>query len=101
ALGSPLEKIQVLGGSTRSAPYAGISAGSTSLRSAGRAVLAAARDAREQLFKIASTALEASPEDLELAGESIRVKGSPDKSVTVQALTMLTTEYGTPYPTIL
>lgn len=93
-LGFSIDKVQVHSGSTGSAPYAGVSAGSTSLRSAGRAVQAAARDAREQLLKLAATVLEASPADLEVDGDAILVKGSPDKRVEVKALTTLTTEFG-------
>ncbi|MCX6022126.1 MAG: xanthine dehydrogenase family protein molybdopterin-binding subunit [Chloroflexi bacterium] len=99
-LGFPLEKVQVFSGSTRSAPYAGVSAGSTSLRSAGRAVQLAARDARDQLLKLAAFTLEASAEDLEIVDGAVRVKGSPEKQVGIPVLTMLTTEFGTPYPTI-
>lgn len=100
-LGISLDQVQVFGGSTRSAPYAGTSAGSTSLRSSGRAVQQAAQDARDQLMVLAANALECSKDDLELSSGEIVVKGSPDKRIGIQALTAQTAGFGTPFPTIV
>src|SRR3990172_1369019 len=43
----------------------------------------AAIDARNQLFRLAASQLEASPDDLEIKDKQIRVKGTPAKSVTL------------------
>ncbi len=100
-LGISPDRIKVHGGSTDSAPYAGSSAGSTSLRSTGRAVQMAALEAKEQLFKLAARTLEASEADLEMVDGQVRVVGSPDKSVSLQALTSMTAGQGTPHPSIV
>ena len=62
------------------------SCGSQTTFNSGRAVIAAAVDLREQLLDAAAEQLEASRDDLELAGGSVLVKGSPDKSVTIADL---------------
>ncbi len=100
-LGIPIGLIQVFGGSTRSAPYAGTSGGSTSLRSTGRAVQQAARDAREQILTMAATILECAPSDLEIADGEVRVVGSPKNSVSIQTITAQTSGQGTPQPSII
>jgi CO/xanthine dehydrogenase Mo-binding subunit len=71
---------------TAAAPWDMGSCGSQTTFNSGRAVIAAAVDVREQLLDAASEQLEAAREDLELTGGSVRVKGSPDKSVTIAAL---------------
>ncbi|MSQ15652.1 MAG: xanthine dehydrogenase family protein molybdopterin-binding subunit [Dehalococcoidia bacterium] len=100
-LGLTIEQVQVFGGSTRSAPYAGTSAGSTSLRSSGRAVQQAAQDAKEQLMLMAANVLECNKEDLVAESGIISVIGSPDKTISIQALTMQTAGFGTVFPTIV
>ena len=60
--------------------------GSKTLRSVGPAVVAAARDAREQLFRVAATHLEADAADLEIADGAVRVKGVPDSAVAIGEL---------------
>ena len=60
------------------------SAGSQTTFNVGRAVIGAARSVRERLLALAAERLEAAPEDLEFAGDGeIRVKGAPDRHVTV------------------
>jgi CO/xanthine dehydrogenase Mo-binding subunit len=93
-LGLPLDRINVVTGDTKTAPFAGMSAGSKTLFTVGRAVKAAAEDARKQLFAIAAERLEASPDDLESANSEIRVKGSPDKSIPFRRLGGITTGFG-------
>lgn len=100
-LGVPLEMVNVVTGDTRTAPFAGMSAGSKTLFTVGRAVKAAAEDARQQLFAIAAERLEAKPEELECAGGEIRVKGSPDKSIPYRRLAGITTGFGAPYPPVI
>jgi CO/xanthine dehydrogenase Mo-binding subunit len=63
------------------------SSGSQTTFNVGRAVLGAAHAVRERVLQRAAGALEAAPEDLELAADgTVRVKGAPDRSVTVAAV---------------
>jgi CO/xanthine dehydrogenase Mo-binding subunit len=100
-LGVPLEMISVVTGDTKTAPFAGMSAGSKTLFTVGRAVKQAAEDARQQLFSIAAERLEANPDDLESAEGQIRVKGSPDKSIPYRRLAGITTGFGALYPPVI
>ena len=100
-LGVPLEMVNVTTGDTKTAPFAGMSAGSKTLFTVGRAVKAAAEDARQQLFAIAAERLEANPEDMESVGGEIRVKGSPDKAIPFRRLAGITTGFGALYAPII
>ena len=60
--------------------------GSKTLRSVGPAVVEAARDAREQLFRVAAAHLEADAVDLEIADGAVRVKGVPESAVAIGEL---------------
>ena len=100
-LGVPLEMVNVTTGDTKSSPFAGMSAGSKTLFTVGRAVKEAAEDARQQMFSIAAERLEANPEDLESVGGQINVKGSPDKSLKLRRLAGITTGFGALYPPII
>ena len=100
-LGVPLEMVSVGTGDTKTAPFAGMSAGSKTLFTVGRAVKAAAEDARQQLFNIAAERLEANPDDMESVDGEIRVKGSPDKSIAFRRLAGITTGFGALYPPII
>ena len=62
------------------------SCGSQTTFNSGRAILAAAADVRDQLLDAAAAELEADREDLELAEGHVRVKGSPDRSVSIADL---------------
>ena len=62
------------------------SSGSQTTFNNGRAVIAAAREVREQLLDAAAEKLEAARDDLELAERRVVVKGSPDKSVSIAEL---------------
>src|SRR5581483_981792 len=65
-LGMPISAVHVVHDNTDSMPYSGLSAGSKTTYTVGSAVLAAARDARNQVLMIAAEMLEASVEDLEM-----------------------------------
>ena len=84
ALGLPLEDIRLITGDTDTAPWAPTSGGSKILYTVGNAVKQAAEDARQQLLEIAGDLMDASPDDLEIAGRQIRMKGSPDRSIPVR-----------------
>ncbi len=71
---------------TDAAPWDMGSCGSQTTFNSVRAVLAAAGDVREQLLDAAAEQLEAAREDLELVEGTVRVKGSPDKAVTIADL---------------
>jgi CO/xanthine dehydrogenase Mo-binding subunit len=100
-LGVPLDRINVVTGDTKTAPFAGMSAGSKTLFTVGRAVKAAAEDARQQLFAIAAERLEANPDDMESAEGQIRVKGSPDKALPLRRLGGITTGFGALHPPVI
>ena len=83
-LGLPMEDIKLITGDTDNAPWAPTSGGSKIIYSVGAAVIQAAEDARRQLLEIAGDLMDASPDDLEVDGRNIRVKGSPDRSIPVR-----------------
>ena len=100
-LGVPLEMVNVSTGDTKTSPFAGMSAGSKTLFTVGRAVKAAAEDARQQMFSVAAERLEANPDDLEAVDGEIRVKGSPDKALPFRRLAGITTGFAAMYPPIV
>jgi CO/xanthine dehydrogenase Mo-binding subunit len=71
---------------TDAAPWDMGSCGSQTTFNSGRAVIEAAIDLREQLLDAAAEQLEVAREDLELAESSVRVKGAPEKSVSIADL---------------
>ena len=85
-LGMKPEDFSILYQDTDAAPWDMGSCGSQTTFNSGRAVLDAAADVREQLLEAAAAELEVDRADLELAEGSVRVKGSPEVSVTVAAL---------------
>jgi CO/xanthine dehydrogenase Mo-binding subunit len=93
-LGMSPNDFQLLYQDTDAAPWDLGSSGSQTTFNSGRAVMEAARDVREQLLAAASDMLEASKDDLELAGGSVRVKGSPDRSVAVAEIASSKTIHG-------
>ena len=80
------EDFSLLYQDTDAAPWDMGSCGSQTTFNSVRAVLAATDEVRDQLLDAASESLEAARDDLELAEGSVRVKGSPDKAVTIAAL---------------
>ena len=97
ALGLPVEDIQVMNADTEAAPFAGSSGGSKITYTVGAAVERAARDARRQLLAIAASQLEAAVEDLELVDRAVRVRGMPDRSVTVAEIAKSSMQFGARY----
>lgn len=80
-LGVSIDQVTLTHDNTDTMPYSGGTGGSKTTYSMGSAVLAAARDARNQLLTIAADMLEASSTDLEIEGDKIVVRGVPGKSV--------------------
>ena len=85
-LGMQPEDFSMLYQDTDAAPWDMGSCGSQTTFNSARAVIAAAGDLRDQLLDAAADQLEAARDDLELAEGSVRVKGSPEKSVTIADL---------------
>ncbi|MGZ4133123.1 MAG: xanthine dehydrogenase family protein molybdopterin-binding subunit [Actinomycetota bacterium] len=85
-LGMRPEDFSILYQDTDAAPWDMGSCGSQTTFNSGRAVLDAAADVRRQLLDAAASQLEADREDLELVEGSVRVKGSPERSVSIAEL---------------
>jgi CO/xanthine dehydrogenase Mo-binding subunit len=97
ALGVDYELVRVVSADSSNAPYAGGSGGSKIIYTVGQAVQRAATDAKEQILSLAAQQLEAAPEDLEMAGDRVRVKGTPDEpqfQITLAKLAGLTSGFG-------
>ncbi len=82
-MGIPLSDVTVVAVDTDASPWDAGTVGSRGILVSGTAARLAAIDAREQLFKMAASQLEASPDDLEIVDKQIRVKGTPAKSVSL------------------
>ena len=100
-LGLPISAVHVVHDNTDSMPYSGLSAGSKTTYTVGSAILAAARDARDQVLTIAAEMLEASVEDLELRAGRVTVRGVPEKHVTLQQIAANSMRFGAPYEPVL
>ncbi|TMF06053.1 MAG: xanthine dehydrogenase family protein molybdopterin-binding subunit [Chloroflexi bacterium] len=100
-LNVPLEMVNVTTGDTRTAPYAGMSAGSKTTYTVGRAVKLAAEDARQQMLEIAAKRFEAAPKELEMADGVVRLNGSDEKTLTFQRLGRLSTNFAAPFPAVV
>lgn len=85
-LGVGLHAVQIVTADTGSAPPSPGSGGSTVTYSAGRAVRAAAEDARRQLLRAASLELEIDPSDLEIVDGVVRPIGTPERGIPVGRL---------------
>jgi aerobic carbon-monoxide dehydrogenase large subunit len=85
-LGIPPEHIQIEEGDTDTAPYGLGTYASRSTPTAGAAGAIAARKIRAKAKKIAAHLLEAAEEDLEWERGKFFVKGSPDRSKTIQEI---------------
>jgi CO/xanthine dehydrogenase Mo-binding subunit len=100
-LNVPLSMVGVTTGDTKTAPYAGMSAGSKTTYTVGRAVKAAAEDARRQILEIAADRLESATDDLEVADGEVRLKGSPDRSLPFRRLAKLSTDFAAPHAAVV
>ncbi len=77
------EDFSILYQDTDAGPWDGGASGSQTTFNNGRAVIEAATDVREQLLELAEEALEAARPTWSSPTASVRVKGSPTKSVTI------------------
>jgi CO/xanthine dehydrogenase Mo-binding subunit len=87
-LGVPLEDISYIGGDTDISPWDFGTVGSRVTRTTGEAVRRAAVDLKRQLLELAGERLEARIEDLEIIDKHVNVKGSPDKKISIQELSL-------------
>lgn len=99
-LSQPADTVSVAHDNTDSMPYTGLTAGSKTIYTVGSAVLAAAREARNQIFTIAADMLEAASGDMEMRGERVMVKGVPEKYVTLQQIAAKSMNFGARYEPI-
>jgi len=83
-LGIPADDITVREGDTDNTPYGLGTYASRSTPTGGAATAVIARKVRDKGRQIAAHLLEAAPEDLEWETDHFFVKGSPDRSVTIQ-----------------
>jgi len=85
-LGMRPDDFSILYQDTDAGPWDMGSSGSQTTFNNGRAVGEAAREVREKLLEMAAEQLEIDPADLELADGEARVKGSPQKAVSIAEL---------------
>jgi CO/xanthine dehydrogenase Mo-binding subunit len=81
ALGIPLSQIQVTNGDTDVTPYSVGESGSRTTPFTGPAVIAAAEDARRQIFAAAAPQLKVKAEDLDLRDGEVFVKSDPSRKI--------------------
>ena len=91
-LGLPPERVTVSAPDTDVTPYDKSTSSSRTTFHMGNAALRAAEEVREQLLEAGAQALEVDKADLELGLEGVRVKGVPDRGLTVPQL--LKVKYG-------
>jgi CO/xanthine dehydrogenase Mo-binding subunit len=78
------DEIEVNTAATDAAPFAGGTGGSKITYTVGMAVQRAAEDALRQILAVASEALEASVEDLEIADGMVQVRGVPGSGISLK-----------------
>ena len=88
-LGVDVADVEVTGGDTRRFPWGVGTFASRGAVTAGNAMAITARMVADKARHIASEQLEVDPADLELVGGSVRVKGSPDRGITLAAVSVL------------
>jgi len=86
ALGCDPADVTVVTGDTRKFNWGAGTFASRGLVTSGNAIGIAARKVREKALRIAAGLLEVSPDDLELAGGAVRVRGVPDTALALGAL---------------
>jgi CO/xanthine dehydrogenase Mo-binding subunit len=94
AFGLPTDAVRVVNADSESAPYAGASGGSKITYTVGAAVKQAAEDARRQVLAIAASHLEAAAEDLEIVDRAVRVRGVPDRGISIAEIAAMSMEFG-------
>ncbi|MBC8100046.1 MAG: molybdopterin-dependent oxidoreductase, partial [Armatimonadetes bacterium] len=90
-LGYPVEDIDIIHGDTNTTPMGWGTYGSRTTPVAGAALVKATRKLKEKARAMAAHMMEAAVEDIEYADGSFFVKGSPDKSQTIQTVGLMAT----------
>jgi aerobic carbon-monoxide dehydrogenase large subunit len=89
AVGVRYEDVEVVTGDTGAIPFGIGSFASRVTANAGPSVMQAGTELRTKLLAAAGHLLEAAPEDLEIADGAVRVKGIPDRTVSLQQVAAL------------
>jgi aerobic carbon-monoxide dehydrogenase large subunit len=82
-LGVDAEVVEVVHGDTQTGPFGKNTYGSRSLSVGGEAIARAVNKVQDKAKRIVAHRLEAAAEDIEVADGGFRVKGSPDKALTL------------------
>ncbi len=85
-MGLPLDHVRVVVGDTATGPWDWGSQGSRTVFNVSRAARSAAIDLTEQIKEIAADMLEIGVADLEIREGKVMVKGSPDRALTLAAV---------------
>jgi carbon-monoxide dehydrogenase large subunit len=85
-LGADFDEVVVYHGDTANTPQGNGTMGSRSLVTGGSALLGAIQKVREKARRIAAHLLEAAVEDIEYADGKFRVKGAPDRALTLREI---------------
>ena len=91
------DDIEVTTAATDAAPFAGGTGGSKITYTVGKAVQEAAEEAKRQILAVASEALEASVDDLELVEGAVRVRGVPGSGMSLKEIAGKTMGFAAPY----
>ena len=84
----PTERISITPSDSLINPYEFGPAGSRGTYAIGAAIIAAAEDARRQLFELFAPKLQATPEDLETVDGVVYVKDNPEKAIPWKAMSV-------------
>ncbi len=88
-LGVPVEDVNVVSGDTARTPMGWGTYGSRTTAVSGAAVVLGARKVKDKATVIAAHLLEAAVEDVEYADGKFSVKGSPDRSKSIQDISLM------------
>jgi CO/xanthine dehydrogenase Mo-binding subunit len=88
ALGVDADRVSVTTGDTSAFGFGVGTYGSRSVVTSGNAVGLAADEVRAKALRLAAGMLEVAPEDLELGGGRVSVRGAPERSLTLKQVAM-------------
>ena len=97
AFGIAPESVRIVQGDTSTAPYAGAAGGSKTVYTVGPALIQAAREARANALSIAADEFEADPADLEIVDGKVRVRGVPERTISLADVAGKAMDFGSKY----